>query len=238
MRAIILAAGAGTRLSPLTNGCPKCLVQADRRALIDYQLEALRVVGVQDIVLVLGYEGEQVRRHCGLQARYIANPDYATTNSIYSLFLAAPELCTDTFLFNCDIVFHPGILRRMLDVEWPSVVAVDSRVERTTGEMNVAYDARRRVSGISKQIAPQQSQAQSVQLARFDAAAALLVRDEVRSLVSAQRRDVFPTSAYGPLIERGWLYAVEAGDLPWGEIDSLEDYQRVVRDVLPRLQPA
>ena len=108
MRAIILAAGAGTRLSPLTSNCPKCLVPAGSRVLLDYQIGALRRVGVEDIVLVIGYKAGQIRRHCGAAARYIENPEYLTTNSIYSFFLARQELDTDLFLFNCDILFHPG----------------------------------------------------------------------------------------------------------------------------------
>ncbi|MEW6755332.1 MAG: phosphocholine cytidylyltransferase family protein [Candidatus Latescibacterota bacterium] len=237
MRAIILAAGAGTRLNPLTNGCPKCLVTAGQRALVDHQLAALEAVGIQDVVLVVGYEAEQIRRHCGSRARYITNPDYASTNSIYSLHLAAAEMGAQTFLFNCDILFDAEILQRMLDPRMPNVVAVDSRVQRVAGEMNVAYDEQGRVSAISKQVPLSRARAQSVQLARFDAQGSSLVRDEVGRLVGQQRRDVFPTSAYGPLIAAGRLFAVEAGDLPWGEIDSLEDYQRVVQDVLPHLRP-
>jgi NDP-sugar pyrophosphorylase family protein len=75
-----------------------------------------------------------------------------------------------------------------------------------------------------------------VQLAKFDAAGARRVRDEVARLVGEQHKDVFPTSAYGPLIDARQLYAVEAGDLPWTEIDSLGDYDRAVQQVLPRLQ--
>lgn len=235
MKAVILAAGAGTRLHPLTHDCPKCLVAVEGKRLIDYQLDALRTVGVEDIVLVVGYEADQIRRYCGDMARYIENPDYQTTNSIYSLHLAAAELNTDTFLFNCDIVFHPQILKRMLDSGYPSVVAVDSHVELITGEMNVAYDGGQKIAAISKGLDPAQAQAQSIQLVKFDAAGAAQVQQEVERLVLERQKNAFPTSAYGPLIQAGGLYAVEGGDLPWGEIDSLEDFDRVGTEVAPRL---
>ncbi len=234
MRAIILAAGAGTRLNPLTNGCPKCLVPIGSKNLIDYQLHALRRAGVGDIVLVVGYEAAQIRAHCGRAVRYIENPDYHKTNSIYSLYLAAAELDDDTFLFNCDILFHPRILQRLL--AHPNAVAVDSQVRRLAGEMNVALDSQGRVLAMSKKLDPSRSQAQSVQLVKFDREGALSVRREVERLIQEQHKDVFPPSAYGPLIRQGRLLAVEAGDLPWGEIDSLEDYQRTLREVLPRLE--
>jgi choline kinase len=235
MRAVILAAGAGTRLNPLTNGCPKCLVDVGGKLLIDYQLEALREVGVEDIVLVVGFEAEQIRRYCGTKVRYIDNFEYATTNSIYSLHLAAAEFDTDTFLFNCDIIFHAEILQRMLDSGHPNVVAVDSRAKRVAREMNLSFEATGRVSAISKELDPARTQGVSVQLVKFDACGADQVRREVSRLVDQKRRDVFPPSAYGPLIQAGSLYAVDAGDLPWGEIDSLEDYESVVHQVLPRL---
>lgn len=236
MKAIILAAGAGTRLSPLTDGCPKCLVKVGGHCLIDYQLDALRRAGVDDVVLVVGYEADQIRAHCGRAARYLENPDYLTTNSIYSLYLAAAELDSDTFLFNCDILFHPLVLQRLL--AHPNAVAVDAQVQRVAGEMNVSCDTEQRVQAISKQLAPGDSQAQSAQLVKFDRPGALEVGREVERLVREQHRDAFPTSAYGPLIAGQRLYAVEVGDLPWGEIDSLEDYERVSRDVLPRLPGA
>jgi len=235
MRAVILAAGAGTRLNPLTNGCPKCLVAVGDRTMVDYQLDALAAVGVEDIILVVGYEGEQIRRYCSTRVRYIDNPDYLTTNSIYSLYLACSEFDTDTFLFNCDIIFHPDILRRMLDSGHPNVVAVDSRMELFAREMNVAFDPQGRISTISKELDPARAQAQSVQLVKFNAAGARQVAREVKRLVDQQQKDAFPTSAYGPLIRAGTLYAVDAGGLVWGEVDSLEDYARVMQKVVPCL---
>ena len=235
MRAIILAAGSGTRLSPLTNSCPKCLVNVGKRPLIDVQMDALRAVGVNDFVLVVGYEAEQIRSHCGPDVRYIDNVEYLTTNSIYSFFLARGELNADLFLINCDVIFDGALLRRMLDSGYPNVVAVDSRVPMVADEMNVRIDRSGRVSEISKQVAPERADALSIQLVKFDAAGARTVGAEVERLVDDGRRDAFPTTAYSSLIAGGSLFAVEGGDLPWAEIDSIEDYENAVRNVLPLL---
>lgn len=235
MRAIILAAGAGTRLSPLTDDRPKCLVPLGQQPIMAYQIQALRQVGVTDIVLVTGYESQQIRRYCGDGARYIDNPDWSRTNSIYSLYLARHELDTDTFLFNCDIIFEPRVLQRMVESGHPSVIAVDSGVVLEAGEMNVVLDGGR-VTAIGKHLDPEVADAQSAQLVRFDAAGARLVSAEVERLVAADDRNAFPTSAYGTLIESGGLHAVEVGDLPWSEIDSLQDYDRAESTVLPRLR--
>ena len=236
-RAIVLAAGAGTRLNPMTNGLPKCLVRFGERRLVDLQIAALQAAGVEDIVLVVGFETDQVRRHLrGLpDIRFVENPDFGSTNSIYSLYLARAFLDRETFLFNCDIVFHPALLERMLAGDGPNAIAVDSRVRRVAGEMNICIRESGAVAAIGKNLDPSSCQAQSVQLARFDSAGARSVAAEVERLVAGRRKDVFPTSAYGPLIERGELFAVEGGDLPWAEIDSVDDYNAAVSSVLPRL---
>lgn len=235
MRAIILAAGAGTRLRPLTDDRPKCLVSIGGKVLVDHQIDALRSVGVDDIVLVVGCKADQVRAHCGDSVRYIENVDYLTTNSIYSLYMACAELDRATFLFNCDILFHREILRSMLNAPQANIVAADAGVERVHGEMNICYDVEGCVTDISKRLDPKESQAQSVQLVKFDAEGALCVQREVKRLVDDDEKDAYPTSAYGPLIAERSLYAIEVGSAVWGEIDSLEDHQRALERVVPGL---
>lgn len=235
MRAIILAAGAGTRLRPLTNDRPKCLVSVGEKALVDHQIDALRSVGVDDIVLVVGCKAAQVRAHCGASVRYIENADYLSTNSIYSLHLASAELDRPTFLFNCDILFHRAILQSMLDAPHANVVAADAAVERVQGEMNICYDSERRITAISKEIQPEEAQAQSVQLVKFDAEGARRVRREIERLVDEDQKNAYPTSAYGPLIVERSLFAVEVGSAVWGEIDSVEDHKHALECVVPGL---
>lgn len=235
MRALILAAGIGTRLQPLTSKIPKCLVSAGEKSLIQHQIDALRSCGVEDIVLVIGYQGPQVRKHLGSSVRYVENDEFRTTNSIYSLYLAREELDTDLVLFNCDILFHGLVLRRLLDAPFANAVAVDSRTELMANEMNVTTDAKQRITMIGKSLDPADATAQSMQLAKFDALGAASVRSEVEVLIKRGYENAFPTSAYGKLIEASCLHAVEAGDLPWTEIDSLDDYERALGTVLPWL---
>ena len=230
LRAIILAAGAGTRLRPLTEGRPKCLVPVAGRALIDRQLEALAGIGARDVVVVTGYEARQVRRHLGSRARCVFNEDWRTTNSIESLHRALGYLEGDAFLFNCDILFDGAVLERLGNTPG-SAIAVDSRAAREAGEMNLRIAGSGRVTEIGKHLDPAASQAVSVQLVRFDEAGSAMVRREVGRLVEGGGGALFPTAAYGPLIRSGNLRAVETGDLPWFEIDSLEDHERASRQL-------
>jgi choline kinase len=198
-------------------------------------LQALRGAGIDDIVVVVGFESEQVRQHCGTHVTYVVNQEWETTNSIFSLYQAADWIRGQrTLLFNCDILFDGRLLSRLVEAE-TSVIAVDSQAERLAGEMNVITDDRNIVQAIGKHLEPDRTDAVSVQLAAFDAEGADLVRTELQRLVHQQVKDAFPTSAYGPLVEQEGLLAIEAGDLPWAEIDSVEDFQRAEKVVVPRL---
>lgn len=123
-RAIILAAGMGTRLRPLTDTRPKCLVELAGRPLLDRQLDALRAAGVEDIHIVGGYLAEQLERPS--LTRHL-NPDYASTNMVHTLFCACEVLTGGQDLLICygDIVYEPGIVQQMLACDAPLCLAVD-----------------------------------------------------------------------------------------------------------------
>ena len=78
-------------------------------------------------------------------------------------------------------------------------------------------DSERRITAISKEIQPEEAQAQSVQLVKFDAEGARRVRCEIARLVDADQKNAYPTSAYGPLIAERSLFAVEVGSAVWGK---------------------
>jgi choline kinase len=112
MKAVILAAGEGSRLRPLTQDRPKCLVELAGRSLLERQCAVLRRSGIRDVVVVAGYRAEQVRR-TGVQV--IVNPAYATTNMVASLFCARDTLLAGQDVLVCygDIVFEERVIRAL-----------------------------------------------------------------------------------------------------------------------------
>jgi L-glutamine-phosphate cytidylyltransferase len=122
MRLIILAAGQGTRLRPLTDHCPKCLVPLNGTPLLDYQIQAAQEVGIQDIIVVGGYLAEQLQRP---GVRVVVNPDYEKTNMVYSLFCAEPFFGDAFILSYGDIVYSPSVLDQLLHNTTETTVVVD-----------------------------------------------------------------------------------------------------------------
>ncbi len=114
MKAIILAAGEGTRLRPHTRSRPKCLVELGGKPLLSYQLAALRGAGVNDITVVTGYLREQIEAY-GLATRSAFdaayNPRYDSTNMVASLMCASDLLdgCDDVLIVYADIVYEPRV---------------------------------------------------------------------------------------------------------------------------------
>jgi choline kinase len=119
---IILAAGQGTRLRPLTDTRPKCLIELGGRSLLDRQIEVAHAAGVDEVVVVGGYMAERLRRP-GL--RLVLNPDYETTNMVTTLF-CAEGFFEDGFIMSYgDIAYGPAIMRTLLADASPVGVVVD-----------------------------------------------------------------------------------------------------------------
>ncbi len=129
MRAIILAAGEGTRLRPYTTDRPKCLVELAGRPLLLHQIEALHAAGIDDITAVTGYRADQIESY-GLPTR--RNRDYATTNMVASLMCAADLLDggDDVLIAYSDIVYEPRIVTALLQCDRPLCTTVDRQWRR------------------------------------------------------------------------------------------------------------
>ena len=123
MRAIILAAGTGSRLRPLSDNKPKCLVEVAGKSLLQRQLEVLSFCGVKDIVLVGGYEAAQLKVF-GLPV--VVNAEFSTTNMVESLFCARDYMDRDTLISYGDIVYAPKTLESIMAATAEVNVAIDT----------------------------------------------------------------------------------------------------------------
>ena len=122
LKAVILAAGEGTRLRPYTLDRPKCLVEVDGVSLLDRQLAVLASEAIQHIVLIGGYRVEMLER-AGIELRI--NPRFAETNMVWTLFCAEDDLEGDVLLCYGDIVYSREILQALLKSKADIAVAID-----------------------------------------------------------------------------------------------------------------
>jgi choline kinase len=237
MRGIILAAGAGTRLTGSAVIRPKCLAPFDGVPLIQYQIRALHACGVDDIAVVVGYASDRVRLACpGLH--FVENTRFTETNSLYSLWLARPLLTDGFVVLNCDVLFHPAMLEDLLTARHENALLVSypQAGDPPFGDEEMKVTVRRgRVAAISKDLEPGETDGENVGIARFGVAGANhLVTILDRCVANGMWREWAPR-AFGEFAVRQPLYALGTRGLPWTEIDTPEDYRYAAERVFPAI---
>lgn len=156
MQAIILAAGMGRRLGELTENNTKCMLKVNGVRLIDRALECLSHFDLQRIVLVVGYQGENLKRHVGnsykgIEIVYVENPIYDKTNNIYSLYLAKDWLVAeDTILLESDLIYEEALVAKLINHPHPNLALVDKYEHWMDGTVVTLDDESRIVNFLSK----------------------------------------------------------------------------------------
>jgi choline kinase len=232
--AIILAAGQGSRLRPLTDDRPKCLLEVGGRTLIARQIEALGRAGVTEFVAVLGYRGDQVRRLAGPDVRYIENAEYTHTNSLYSLWLAREELLSGAVVVNSDVLALPRLFANLLNAPQPDAVLVEPGVDFVPEDMKVTI-VDGRVTDFGKDLPRNRSQGHNVGVAKFSAEGAKLLVECLNRLVVSGHANDWTTVAYRAFARERPLAAISTDSMPWIEIDFVEDLTRARAETEPAI---
>lgn len=130
MRVIILAAGQGSRLRPLTDNIPKCMVEICGKSIIERQINTMNQCGInnKDIYIVTGYKSSVLEKlFIGQQLNFIYNPEYETTNMVYSMMKASAvmESSNDVIISYGDIIFNQDVFLKLLNSQNDISVIVD-----------------------------------------------------------------------------------------------------------------
>jgi len=161
MRAVLLSAGQGSRLLPLTADIPKCLVRIGERTILDHQIDALVAAGIGDIMVVGGYRADVLAAHVekrraevpGLVLRF--NPFWRVASSIGSVWEARDWLAAPFVLANGDTIFAPDLIAAALGALRPGVnLLIEARPSSHHDDMLVALDGNR-VRAVGKGLLPE-----------------------------------------------------------------------------------
>jgi choline kinase len=226
---VILAAGVGSRLRPLTERRPKALVPLGGRPLIGHALDALAECGVRSLVVVLGHAREALAGYLATRREFdvqcVDNPAYATTNTLASVVCAAACVDGDFLLLDGDLVFEPAILVRLL--EPGARLAIDHARPLDDDAVKVALDGHR-VAAVGKTLpAGRRGEAESIGLAHIDRATARALLPLCRDLLARGHGRDYYEAAFQRLVERGvHLEATDVTGLRWVEVDDHDDLRR------------
>lgn len=222
-----------SRLRPLTDHRPKCLLEIGERPLLHRTIDALVSNGITEIVIVTGYLNtmieDYVRTHFpALDVKFIHNPDYATTNNIHSLWLAGEAVRGEEFiLLDSDILFDPQLVTRLLESDRDTVLALNNH-PLGEEEIKVIPDAEGNVVEISKTCSIPDAIGESIGIERMSAAYSRALYDELeRMIVREGESGVFYERAFERLIPQGHTFGiVDTSDLFSVELDTVEDFNQ------------
>jgi len=239
MKAVILAAGMASRLRPLTNDRPKCLLKVGSRCLLERTVDNLVGVGITQLVVVIGYRGDMIRsfltkNYPTLDITFINNDDFQTTNNIYSLWLTHPQVDgKDFILLDSDILFDGRIISRLLEHSG-SVLAVNNH-ELGDEEIKVITDTNGKVTEISKTCSIKAAIGESVGIEKMTAEYSKALFSELKQMIVREgMSDVFYERSFERLIPQGFQFGVvDTTDLFSIELDTVEDFNRA-SELIPK----
>ncbi len=232
MKALILAAGMASRLRPLTDDTPKCLLNIGERCLLQRSVDALMAGGVSDFVIVTGFLHEKIEdfvagHYPGLNVKFIHNGIYASTNNIYSLWLARPEADgNEVLLLDSDLLYDPEIIKRVVAEPYPNVLTL---IRHPLGEeeIKVVVDSRGSIVGLNKTCNPANAIGESLGIERMGVDYTAALYRELDTMMNREHlENVFYEVAFERLAKQGHRFRVlDVTDLFSCELDTVEDFR-------------
>lgn len=254
MKAIIIAAGLGSRLGALTEQTPKCLMQVAGKSILQRQIDAFRAAGVRDIVVVAGYQRDKLP--ADLDATIVVNERFRHNNILNSLMMAEAEMDDGFVATYADLVFEPRLVQELLDAPGDIVISVERDWKpRYDGLADHPFEAMEKVQfddqGLVREVGKVVSNdapGEFVGIMRCSAAGARSFREafaEAKAshwgqpwMRAADFEKAYLTDLLQDLIDRGQkVHSAPTGSSRWFEIDTEEDLDHAAQMFSQRAKP-
>ena len=233
VKAIILAAGRGSRLRPLTDGLPKCLLPIGDGTILGRLLGNLEIAGIGEAVMVCGYRINQVRQAAdayrgGVDIRLVSNPFHSVADNLVSLWAARSHMDGDFLLINGDNVFSPAGLPLLAHTDSPCCLMVRRRDTYDGDDMKVAIRGDG-VVRIGKDLSAGETTAASVGIMQFRGRGVDWIRGILEESVMADgaMQSLFPSAIQGIIDQGRHVSYLDIGRLPCADVDTVADLDHV-----------
>ena len=234
MKVLILGAGQGKRLLPLTEEVPKALLDIHGRTLVERQIDAFTACGITEFVVITGYNSTMMADHLreietrnpGIEIRTVYNPFYAVADNLASCWMARSEMDSDFIQVNGDNLFRAAMIEDLLKApEAPVTVATNVKSEYDSDDMKVMLDGER-LTEIGKTLPLEAVDAEAIGIYRFCGEGARLYREvlERAMLDPTGLKQWFP-SAVGTLAKLTEIKMHAVNGHEWCEVDFPVDLQ-------------
>ena len=238
MKALILSAGQGRRLLPMTAERPKCLLPLLGRPLIAWQIDELAKTGIDRVTVVVGYRADLMEEF--LLERYgpdrvtlVHNAAFATSDNLVSCWMAREEMNEEFLLLNGDTLFESSVIALALDQPArPVTVMIDHKSRYDADDMKVSLKGARLVD-IGKGLVPDNTDGESVGIILFRGDGPRLFRASLEEAVrNPSARGKWYLSVIREMCLTMPVWTCSLNGLPWCEVDypgDLKDAEAVVR---------
>jgi len=191
IKAVILAAGVASRLRPLTNNIPKCMVRIYGKSLLEYQLDAYREANIKEIFIVVGYKANLIIDYCNkikdLNITIIENKEYLTTNNMYSLYLVKNIIKNNAFILNnADLIIEKDIVKLMVQDKRSDLIMVDTE-QYNNESMKICIDNNKNIIDISKEIPKNLAYGCSIDYYKFSKEFSILLFDKIEDIIEKEK---------------------------------------------------
>ena len=224
MRALLLAAGKGTRISRYLSGNPKCTVDIGGERLICYTL------GITETALVLGYKADVIRETVkGHEVSFYYNPFYDVTNSIASAWFARDFFkdTDDLLIMNADVFLEEGVLDDMMGTELsPVLFADETRKEEADYKF---YYENNVLMKYGKELTGEDITGEYIGAAKLDAGFIPEFVEQMDVMIGRQEHSVWWENVLYAMTDRRKVYVRNIENRFWAEVDYIEDYERILK---------
>ena len=225
MKALILAAGFGTRLLPLTEKLPKCLVPVNGKPILFKQIDNLYENDITDITIISGYMADVLKEQTLRKypkVKIIESVDYATTNNMYSAYLGIKNIgICDTLMMNADVFFDSSVIKSLLEDSHKNAVVVD--IGRYLEESMKVIEKEGILTEISKTISKEDALGSSIDVYKFDRHGLEVFYNRCRNYIEEQKEvKKWSEVALNDAFRDANFYACPLNGR-WFEIDNFDD---------------
>lgn len=225
MRALILAAGIGSRLRPLTDEVPKCMIEVNGIKIIEKQIQNLLENGIKDIAVITGYKSDVLEKYINekyTNVQIIRNDEYLTTNNMYSLFLGSFFVRNNEFiLMNADVFFDSIIIKKLLETSDKNVIVCDKG--NYLEESMKIIKKEDRIIEISKKVKENESYGATIDVYKFSKEASEVLLDKINEIININNeRNSWTEVAIQEILKEVYFKSLDM-NYNWVEIDNNED---------------
>lgn len=228
MKAIIMAAGRGTRVSRHIRNRPKCTLDIGGMTIIENLIKELKRNDINDIALITGYESNFIKDILKKEnVTFYYNPFYEITNSIASLWFAKEFITKDDILFlNADVYFDSELFDKIC-VEKKSPVVFADKNRRKEADYKLYYE-----NGIllkhGKELALEETSGEYANVAKIDKGFSSIFVKQIEKLIMDKKYDLWWEDVLYSMIKDVKVYVEDVNGMFWAEVDYLDDYLRIL----------